>query len=252
LDVGQIAVIGVLNGVLLGDQFVPSTGQNGCHRWFACFAAIAFAILIQQVVIGFDIFYLYQIQELLPGIVKMFTEHIFDVFAHVLQFKFEQIIDHGQAASAAGSGLGLAMACDVRVMGRDAFLYPAWTERGIGGDAGASWVMARIAGPSRALRWILNADRIGADEAFANGLADEVVETERVREASIELAARWANGATIAFGVAKRHIWSALNSTYAEHLVLEDDLSLRIRGTEDAAEGRLAFRERRKPAFRGR
>jgi 2-(1,2-epoxy-1,2-dihydrophenyl)acetyl-CoA isomerase len=158
----------------------------------------------------------------------------------------------GINGAAAGSGLGLAMACDVRVMGQDAFLYPAWTERGIAPDAGASWVMARLAGPSRALKWILNADRIGADEAFANGLADEVVETERVREASIELASKWASGATIAFGVAKRHVWGALDSTFSDHLVLEDDLSLRIRGTEDAVEGRVAFRERRKPEFKGR
>src|SRR5690606_9665745 len=57
----------------------------------------------------------------------------------------------GINGAAAGSGLGLAMACDVRVMGREAFLYPAWTERGIAPDAGASWVMSRLAGPSRAL-----------------------------------------------------------------------------------------------------
>lgn len=154
--------------------------------------------------------------------------------------------------AAAGSGLGLAMACDVRVIGREAFLYPAWTERGIAPDAGASWVMSRLAGPSRALRWILNADRIYGEEALANGLADEVVENDEVRERAIELADRWAHGATIAFGVAKRHVWSALNSTYSEHLVLEDDLSGRIQGTEDQAEGRLAFRERRKPNFQGR
>src|SRR5690606_37940688 len=72
--------------------------------------------------------------------------------------------------AAAGSGLGLAMACDVRVIGREAFLYPAWTERGIAPDAGASWVMSRLAGPSRALRWMLNSDRIYGEEAFANGL----------------------------------------------------------------------------------
>ncbi len=158
----------------------------------------------------------------------------------------------GINGAAAGSGLGLAMACDVRVMGREAFLYPAWTERGIAPDAGASWVMSRLAGPSRALRWMLNADRIYGEEAFANGLADEIVENDEVRDKAIELADRWAHGATIAFGVAKRHVWSALNSTFADHLVLEDDLSLRIRGTEDSVEGRVAFRERRKPNFQGR
>lgn len=153
---------------------------------------------------------------------------------------------------AAGAGMGLALACDVRVMAEGTFFLPAFAARGLAADTGVSWMLPRLAGSGRALRWLWNAERIPAAEAKEAGLVEAVVPDEDVLTEAIALADKWAHGATIAFGQIKRQVYASMTNSFAEQLLLEEDSQGYTRDTEDLKEGMTAFRERRDPEFRGR
>jgi 2-(1,2-epoxy-1,2-dihydrophenyl)acetyl-CoA isomerase len=155
---------------------------------------------------------------------------------------------------AAGAGLGLALACDLRVMAPDAYFYPAFVHRGLASDNGVSWTLTRLAGPSRALRWLWSGDRIPAEQAWQVGLADAVAaegEGATLAEALV-LADKLANGPTIALGIMKQQVYHAIEASFADQLVFEELTTARNSGTEDSREGVAAFRERREPRFQGR
>ena len=80
--------------------------------------------------------------------------------------------------AAAGAGMGLALACDVRLMAEGATLVPAFSAIGLVPDSGTSWFTVALLGYSRAFAWLTSGRRMGADEALGLGLADEVVPVE--------------------------------------------------------------------------
>jgi 2-(1,2-epoxy-1,2-dihydrophenyl)acetyl-CoA isomerase len=153
---------------------------------------------------------------------------------------------------AAGAGVGLALACDVRVMAADAYLYPAFVHRGLAADNGVAWTMARLAGPATTLRWLWNGERIPADVALQTRLADVVTEPGKALDEAMQLAQRWASGPTVAIGAIKQQVYRAIESSFADYLVFEELNVGRVSQTEDSREGVLAFRERREPRFQGR
>ena len=153
---------------------------------------------------------------------------------------------------AVGAGMGLALACDVRVMAEGTFLFPAFSARGLAADTGVSWMLPRLAGAARALKWMWNAERIPAATALEAGLAEAVVPDADVLPEALAMAERWANGPTVAFGQIKRQVYSSMTNTFAQQLLLEEDSQGYTRDTHDLKEGMTAFRERRDPEFRGR
>jgi 2-(1,2-epoxy-1,2-dihydrophenyl)acetyl-CoA isomerase len=153
---------------------------------------------------------------------------------------------------AVGAGFGLALACDQRVMGKNAFFFPAFSERGLAADNGVSWMLPRLVGPAQSMRWLWNADRIGSEESLKYGLADSVVDDSDVLTEALALAAKWANGPTVAYGLIKEQVYGALVGTYENQLITEELHLAKTRASLDAAEGVAAFREKRAAKFVGR
>jgi 2-(1,2-epoxy-1,2-dihydrophenyl)acetyl-CoA isomerase len=153
--------------------------------------------------------------------------------------------------AAAGAGLSLAMACDVRIAARTAVFVPAFINIGLVPDSGGSHFLTRILGPARALEWMLSGRRLSADEALAWGLVSELVDADGLQARVAELAAGLAALPTTAIALHKRLFAAAALHTLDEQLELEAHLQAAAAATADFAEGVAAFRERRPPSFRG-
>lgn len=153
---------------------------------------------------------------------------------------------------AVGGGFGIALACDIRVMGEGSYFYPAFTDRGLAADNGVSWMLPRLVGPAKALRWMWDASRIYSEEALQTGLADLVVADDKVLEEAVELAQKWAKGPTVAYGLIKDQVYAGLTEDYGTQLIAEEFQQARASATEDVAEGVAAFREKRAAKFVGR
>lgn len=123
---------------------------------------------------------------------------------------------------AAGAGVGLALACDIRIAAEKASFVPAFIGIGLVPDSGLSWTATRVLGPAQAFDWLVSGRRLTAAEALANGLVHEVAEDalERARERARELAAAPGD----AVGLTKRLIGAALANSFDEQLELERQL----------------------------
>lgn len=153
--------------------------------------------------------------------------------------------------AAAGAGLSLALACDVRVASEAAVLVPGFVGIGLVPDAGGSWALARLLGFARAFDWMCSNRRLSADEACAWGLVSEVVPTETFAARVAELAREWAERPTHAVGATKRLLDHAHTATLDDQLALEAQLQQRCVESSDFVEGVTAFREKRAPRFTG-
>ena len=153
---------------------------------------------------------------------------------------------------ALGGGLELALLCDIRIAARNATF--ALTEVKIGSmpGSGGTQRLARLVGMGRAMHLALSGDRVGADDALAMGLVSQVVEQSELAAAAMQLAGRIADNAPLSVQMTRKAIRDGLDMPLAQGLALERTLFTIIRDTQDRAEGRAAFREKRKPDFKGR
>lgn len=154
--------------------------------------------------------------------------------------------------AAAGAGLSLACACDLRLAADSAAFVPAFVNVGLVPDTGGSWLVPRLLGYARAFEWMCSGRKIGAEEALAWGLVSEVVEGDGVLARTQERAAELAALPTRAIAMTKRLFERAAGSGLGEQLELEAQLQLAATRTEDFAEGVAAFLEKREPRFSGR
>ena len=154
--------------------------------------------------------------------------------------------------AAAGAGLSLACACDLRVAADSAAFVPAFVNVGLVPDTGGSWLVPRLLGYARAFEWMCSGRRVGAEEALAWGLVSEVVAGDGVLVRTQERAAELAALPTRAIAMTKRLFERAAGSGLAEQLELEAQLQVAATRTEDFAEGVAAFLEKREPRFSGR
>jgi 2-(1,2-epoxy-1,2-dihydrophenyl)acetyl-CoA isomerase len=152
---------------------------------------------------------------------------------------------------AAGAGLSLAAACDLRVAADTASFVPGFVGIGLVPDAGGTWFLHRLLGFGRAFEWMCSNRRLSAEEALAWGLVGEVAAADRFEERVAELAATWAALPTRAVGWTKRLFEHAHDASLEEQLELEAELQQRATATADFAEGVAAFLEKRPAAFTG-
>jgi 2-(1,2-epoxy-1,2-dihydrophenyl)acetyl-CoA isomerase len=152
---------------------------------------------------------------------------------------------------AAGAGMGLALACDVRVMSEDAFFTSAFTAIGLIPDSGTTWWLSRHLGVSRAIELALTNRRVGAEEARDLGLCLDVVPGDQLLDRAMELAAQMADLVPDSLVTTRRLIRDAAASSLDEALTAEQTEQGRLGKTPEHREGVLAFLEKRKPEFRG-
>ena len=154
--------------------------------------------------------------------------------------------------AAAGAGLSLACACDIRLAADNASFVPGFIGIGLIPDSGGTYFLERLLGPSRAFAWMTSNRRLTAAEAHAWGLVDEVVDADGLMSRAGELAATYAAGPTAGIGMTKRLFDRAGNATLDEQLAVEAELQSAATETEDFKEGVAAFLEKREPRFTGR
>ena len=154
--------------------------------------------------------------------------------------------------AAAGAGLSLACACDLRIAAESATFVPAFINIGLIPDSGGSFFIHRLLGYARAFEWMTSGRRLSAAEAHEWGLVREVVEDARLAARAAEIASELAAMPTRGIGMTKRLFDNAESATLAEQLELEAQLQAAATKTADYEEGVAAFREKREAAFRGR
>ena len=153
--------------------------------------------------------------------------------------------------AAAGAGMSLALACDVRIASRSASFVPAFIKIGLIPDSGGTWLVRRLLGAARAFEWLTTGRRLVADEARDWGLVSEVVEDHELPERMHEVAALYAAMPTRAVWQTKRLLDDAESTTFAEQLELEATTQAEMTRTPDFSEGVSAFLGKREAAFTG-
>ncbi len=154
--------------------------------------------------------------------------------------------------AAAGAGLSLALACDLRVASDSARFATAFARVGYSGDFGGSWYLTKLVGTAKARELYYTADIVDAQQALALGLANRVVPDARLEEETMALASRLARGPRVAYRYMKRNFNAAESGALEDSLDLEAWHHTRCGETEDHREAAKAFVEKREPIFRGR
>ena len=153
---------------------------------------------------------------------------------------------------AAGAGLSLALACDLRYAVPDAILTTAFAKVGFAGDYGGTWFLTQIVGSARAKELYLFSEKITAREAENLGMVNAVIETNEFDHFVFERARTLANGPRVAYRYMKENLNRAVGGELGECMDMEVTHHLHTSFTEDHREAARAFVEKRPPVFRGR
>jgi 2-(1,2-epoxy-1,2-dihydrophenyl)acetyl-CoA isomerase len=153
---------------------------------------------------------------------------------------------------AAGAGMSLALACDLRFCSDQARFVTAFSKIGLSGDFGGSYFLQRLIGYGRALEAYLLAEPIDAARALELGIANHVVPHDELMARGLEYCARLAAGPTYAYGNIKAAFNFAESAPAREALPFEAGTMTDSAGSQDFADGAKAWAEGRKPEFRGR
>lgn len=154
--------------------------------------------------------------------------------------------------AAAGAGLSLALACDLRIMASSAIMTTAFAKVGFSGDYGGTYFMTQLVGAAKARELYFLSDRVTADEALRLGLANWVVAPEALAAKTREIAGRLAAGPTVAYRYMKENLNRAIAGEVDDCLDLEATHHIHCGQTEDHREAAKAFVEKRAPVFKGR
>ncbi len=153
---------------------------------------------------------------------------------------------------AAGAGLSLAMACDLRISADTAGFNTAFTGVALSCDTGSSWTLPRLVGPSRALDLLLRPRTVDAVEALAIGLVTAVVPAADLATQAAEQAAELAAGPTLAFAAVKRSLAYAATHPLKEAVAFESQMMALTGGSADHLGAVQSFVAKQKPTFEGR
>jgi len=153
--------------------------------------------------------------------------------------------------AAAGAGMSIALACDIRIGAASAFYAPGFAAIGLSGDYGGSRLLTQLAGPAKAKEIYFTGRRVHAEEALALGLLNEVVPDESLSARAAELASQIARGPPLAIRYMKQNINRATEADFRTCLDWEADRLVRVAQTQDHREAVRAFIEKRPPVFRG-
>jgi 2-(1,2-epoxy-1,2-dihydrophenyl)acetyl-CoA isomerase len=154
--------------------------------------------------------------------------------------------------AAAGAGLSIALACDLRIAAESAVITTAFAKVGFSGDFGGSWFLTQLIGSAKARELYLTSDRVSASEALRLGIVNRVVPDDEFEAAALAYAKSFAGGPTLAYRYIKENINRAERADLRTHLDAEAVAMTRLSASEDHREAARAFVEKRDPAFKGR
>ena len=156
------------------------------------------------------------------------------------------------SGAAAGAGLSLALACDLRIAAESAFVTTAYARLGLSGDYGGTWFLTRLVGPAKARELYFLGERVDARACERLGLVNRVVPDAALADEAFAWAARIAAGPPIALRLMKDNLNRALVHDLAACLDVEAERMVESAQTEDYLEAVQAFTEKRPPTFQGR
>lgn len=154
--------------------------------------------------------------------------------------------------AAAGAGLALALACDMRIASDNAVMTTAFARVGFSGDYGGTYFLTQLVGTAKAREMYYLSDRIGMDEAKSLGLVNWVVPSDQLKAKTFEIAERIAKGPKVAYRYMKENLNRAANGAWDDCMDLEATHHVHCGATEDHKEAAKAFVEKREPVFKGR
>jgi len=154
--------------------------------------------------------------------------------------------------AAAGAGLAMALACDMRIAGESARFVTAFAKVGFSGDFGGTYFLSKLVGTGRARELYFTAEPLDSSQALSLGIVNRVVPDAELAEATTAFARKLAKGPRIALGLMKQNFNAAENGTLSELLDLEARHQIETGKTEDHKEAARAFVEKRAPVFVGR
>lgn len=186
----------------------------------------------------------------LPGSIRDELEETYHLNVRLLR-ALEKPVIAAVNGPAAGAGLSLAAACDVRIASAAASFVPGFVGIGLVPDAGGSWFLQRLLGTARAFEWLSSNRKLDATEALAWGLVSEVIPAEAFAPRVAEIAAHWASLPTRAIAMTKRLLDHAHDAPLESQLALEAELQQAAVATADFGEGVAAFLQKRDASFTG-
>ncbi len=185
----------------------------------------------------------------LPSHLKLLTHFIHGAVA--LMARMDAPVISAVNGTVAGGGLGLVFGADLTIAAESARFTMAYTRAGLSPDASTSFFLPRMVGLRRALDLTLTNRVLSAREAMEWGIVNRVVIDAELPATAAALAREMADGATAAFGAAKRLLRESFNDTLETHLHSEARAIAERARNPDAREGIAAFLEKRAPRFRG-
>jgi 2-(1,2-epoxy-1,2-dihydrophenyl)acetyl-CoA isomerase len=154
--------------------------------------------------------------------------------------------------AAAGAGLALALACDLRIAAENAVMTTAFARVGFSGDYGGTYFLTQLVGTGKARELYYLSERVDMKEALHLGLVNWVVPADQLEKKTMEIALRLASGPRIAYRYMKENLNRAAAGETDDCLDLEATHHIHTGMTEDHKEAARAFVEKREPVFKGR
>ena len=151
--------------------------------------------------------------------------------------------------AAAGAGMALAMACDIRIAADSAFLTTGYRNVALPGDYGISWMLTQLVGSSKARELMFTSERVQAEEALRIGLVNKVVPGADLQQVAFDMARDMASGPASAMAAMKDNLEDALTVDYETALDREAERLVPLSAHPDHNEAVRAFVEKRKPNF---
>lgn len=153
---------------------------------------------------------------------------------------------------AAGAGFNLALACDLIIAAEDSKFALSFSQVGLVSDGGGSYFLPKLVGPHLAKQFFFSAEPIPAERLFQLGVINALVPIEKLQEETTKLALKLAHGPGKAFGMQKKLIEHSFTATLEEILEQERITQTLMVQTDDHKEGVAAFKEKRKPVYKGK
>jgi len=153
---------------------------------------------------------------------------------------------------AAGAGMALALLCDIRIASDEAKFFSGYNRMGLTPDIGMTYFFPHLVGLTKAMELLLTGDPFDAAEALKMGMLSKVVPAEELMSTVLELAARIAGGPSVAVDLTKHALKEGLHNNIKQQIAVEFATFSACLKTEDHQEGLAAFREKRRPTFKGK